>query len=70
MHKANLAALMARYLAKCGPPPNAPVPRGRSFFEWEYWEEVTGLTGVALVAYLVVSEGSRLFPPRNLVPIP
>jgi len=70
MHKANRAALMAKYLAKCGPPPNAPVARGRSFFEWEYWEEVTGLTGVALVAYLVVSEGSRLFPPRNLVPIP
>jgi hypothetical protein len=32
--------------------------------------ELTGLTGVALVIYIIVSEGSRLFPPRNLVPIP
>lgn len=38
--------------------------------DWEYWEEVTGLTGTALVLYLLVSEGSRLFPPRNLVPVP
>jgi hypothetical protein len=31
----------------------------------------TGLTGGALVAYLIVSEGSRIvFPPRNLVPVP
>jgi hypothetical protein len=30
----------------------------------------TGLTGTALIIYMVVSEGSRLFPPRNLVPIP
>jgi len=32
--------------------------------------EITGLTGTALVIYLIVSEGSRLFPPRNLLPIP
>ncbi len=32
--------------------------------------EITGLTGAALVIYLIVSEGSRLFPPRNLVPVP
>ena len=32
--------------------------------------EITGLTGTALVIYLIISEGSRLFPPRNLVPIP
>ena len=38
--------------------------------EWEYWEEVTGLTGIALLLYLVVSEGSRLYPPRNFVPVP
>jgi hypothetical protein len=31
---------------------------------------ITGLTGTALVIYLIVSEGSRLFPPRNLVPVP
>ncbi len=33
--------------------------------------EATGLTGTALVLYLVVSEGSRvIIPPRNLLPIP
>jgi hypothetical protein len=31
---------------------------------------ITGLSGTALVLYLIVSEGSRLFPPRNLVPVP
>ncbi|MCV9930662.1 hypothetical protein OIU80_00070 [Flavobacterium sp. LS1R47] len=30
----------------------------------------TGLTGTALIIYIIISEGSRLFPPRNLVPIP
>lgn len=30
-----------------------------------------GLSGAALVIYLIISEGSRIvFPPRNLVPIP
>jgi hypothetical protein len=28
------------------------------------------LTGAALIAYLVISEGSRVFPPRDLVPVP
>jgi hypothetical protein len=38
---------------------------------WQYWEEITGLTGLALVTYLLLSEGSRvLYPPRNLVPVP
>jgi hypothetical protein len=33
--------------------------------------EVTGLTGTALLIYVIISEGSRiLFPPRNAVPIP
>ncbi len=31
---------------------------------------ITGLTGTALTIYIIISEGSRLFPPRNLVPIP
>jgi hypothetical protein len=39
--------------------------------DWAYWEEATGLTGAALVIYLIVSEGSRVaFPVRNLVPVP
>jgi hypothetical protein len=33
-------------------------------------QELTGLTGAALVIYVIISEGSRLFPPRNLVPVP
>jgi hypothetical protein len=33
-------------------------------------ETATGLTGAALVLYLIISEGSRIFPPRNLLPIP
>jgi hypothetical protein len=41
-----------------------------SVWDWEYWKRVTGLTGGALVLYLIVSEGSRLYPPRNLVPVP
>lgn len=45
-------------------------PESRSIWEWEYWEEVTGLTGAALVIYLIISEGTRLFPPRNAIPIP
>jgi hypothetical protein len=33
--------------------------------------EITGLTGTALMVYLIFSEGSRiLFPPRNLIPAP
>lgn len=36
----------------------------------ERMSQITGLTGAALILYLIVSEGSRLFPPRNLVPIP
>lgn len=42
----------------------------RSIWDWEYWEETTQLTGAALVLYLIISEGSRLYPPRNLVPVP
>ncbi|MEM1000255.1 MAG: hypothetical protein AAGN35_24595 [Bacteroidota bacterium] len=45
-------------------------PSDKSVWDWEYWEEVTGLTGLALFIYLIISEGSRLFPPRNAIPIP
>ncbi|MCA1606235.1 MAG: hypothetical protein LC775_12365, partial [Acidobacteria bacterium] len=40
----------------------------RSFME--RMAAVTGLTGTALIVYLIISEGSRLFPPRNLIPVP
>ncbi len=32
--------------------------------------EITGLTGTALTIYLIISEGTRVFPPRNLIPAP
>jgi hypothetical protein len=48
-------------------PERAPVV-DRSFME--RMAAITGLSGTALVLYLIVSEGSRLFPPRNLVPVP
>jgi RHS repeat-associated protein len=69
--KANLAVQKGLYLAFCGPPPGGfPQEEGNNVFDWEYWEEVTGLTGTALVIYLIISEGSRLYPPRNAVPVP
>ncbi len=33
-------------------------------------QELTGLTGLALLIYIILSEGSRAFPPRNLIPVP
>lgn len=71
MDKAALAARQAEYLAFCSdlPPNGAPAPN-ESFFDLKYWEAITGLTGAALITYLIISEGSRLFPPRNLVPVP
>jgi len=35
-----------------------------------WWKAVVPAGGAALVIYLIISEGSRLFPPRNLVPVP
>ena len=50
------------------------LEKPRSFLDWNSIKQkvsnVTGLTGAALTLYLIVSEGSRLFPPRNLIPIP
>jgi RHS repeat-associated protein len=52
-------------------PEPAPEPdEKKSFLSWEELEELTGLTGTALIIYLIISEGTRLFPPRNLVPVP
>jgi len=69
--KAKLAERQAEYLAFCSDdPPNGTPANDESFFDKKYWEKVTGLTGAALATYLIISEGSRLFPPRNLVPVP
>ena len=51
-------------------PAPAPASSGLGVTDWEYWEEATGLTGAALVVYLIFSEGSRLIPARNLIPVP
>jgi Domain of unknown function (DUF4157)/Novel toxin 16 len=54
-------------------PERAPEPERRPVVDKSFMDrmaEITGLTGTALIAYLIVSEGSRLFPPRNLVPVP
>ncbi|MBL0016461.1 MAG: hypothetical protein IPP17_08430 [Bacteroidetes bacterium] len=45
-------------------------PTTLPLWDLKYWENVTKLNGAALLAYLIISEGSRLFPPRNLLPIP
>jgi hypothetical protein len=51
--------------------PEGELQPASAVLSWQYWEEVTGLTGLALVTYLLISEGSRvLYPPRNLVPVP
>ena len=70
MDKAALAANQAKYLAFCSDPPNGTPAPNENFFDLKYWETITGLTGAALITYLIISEGSRLFPPRNLVPVP
>lgn len=47
----------------------APVPQEDEDF-MKKMEEITGLAGVALIIYLIISEVSRLFLPRNLIPVP
>lgn len=61
----NCQAISAR---KCRPEPQKQPQPDKGFMK--KMEEITGLTGAALIIYLIISEGSRLFPPRNLVPIP
>ncbi|MCD2348828.1 RHS repeat-associated core domain-containing protein, partial [Clostridium guangxiense] len=40
----------------------------------EKWQQnqdnIIGLSGKALIIYLIISEGSRVIPPRNLIPVP
>ena len=55
---------------------NRPVPEPAlgnqpAISDLKYWEQITGLTGGALILYLIISEGSRVaVPARNLVPVP
>jgi hypothetical protein len=50
-------------------PSTARQPQSNQDF-MQRMAKLTGLTGTALIIYLIFSEGSRLFPPRNLVPVP
>jgi hypothetical protein len=71
---------MALYRAQCQPrplprPERAPVraPERAPEVDRGFMERMavaTGLTGTALIVYLIISEGSRIFPPRNLIPVP
>jgi hypothetical protein len=60
---------LREYEERWGVPMQETAPT-RSIMEWEYWEELTGLTGGALLLYLIISQGSRVIPARNLVPVP
>jgi len=63
----------AIYARKCIPKEQVPKPKEVPVADEDFMrkmEKITGLTGTALIIYLIISEGSRLFPPRNLVPIP
>jgi RHS repeat-associated protein len=50
-------------------PSPVPVVQDNSGF-MNRMSAITGLTGGALLTYVIISEGSRLFPPRNLIPVP
>jgi hypothetical protein len=72
------ATCMALFRAQCQLPAPVPVPApvpapatvpapDQGFLD--RMAAITGLTGTALIVYLIISEGSRLFPPRNLIPV-
>jgi hypothetical protein len=50
--------------------PNATPRQSYSQEFLRKMEQLTGLTGAALIIYLIISEGSRIFPPRNAIPVP
>jgi hypothetical protein len=61
-----------KFNENCRPKPEPqpiPVPVQDKGFKKKI-SEITGLTGTALIIYIIISEGSRLFPPRNLIPAP
>lgn len=54
-------------------PANQPGNNSAPFMNSPFMQgmaKATGLTGGALIAYVIISEGTRAFPPRNLVPVP
>jgi hypothetical protein len=50
------------------PAPQPQTETHESFMEMMH--RLTGLTGIALILYLIVSEGTRLIPVRNFLPTP
>ena len=60
--------------------PNGKVRTHNILTEEYYWDfpgsfsdqvsTTTGFTGTALIIYIIISEGSRIIPVRNLVPVP
>ena len=50
------------------PTPSPQPGNNRSFLQLMH--DLTGLSGWALITYIIISEGSRIIPPRNLVPAP
>jgi RHS repeat-associated protein len=68
MDKALLASLEATYAWRCkdkppSPPVPVPVPADTTV-------KAGTAVSVGVIIYYIISEGSRLFPPRNLIPIP
>ena len=50
-----------------------PVPQPGTISDRSFKEKVeavTGYSGIGLIIYLIISESTRLFLPRNLVPVP
>jgi RHS repeat-associated protein len=56
-----LAQREREYAQKCG---------GQQCPDDSAIKNIAGALGISVTTYLIISEGSRLFPPRNLIPIP
>jgi hypothetical protein len=82
MDKALLAYLEATYVWRCkdkppSPPIPVPVPEPvpdpvpmRVPAPADTATKAATGVGIGVIIYYIISEGSRLFPPRNLIPIP
>jgi RHS repeat-associated protein len=70
MDKALLAARLAEYAWRCkDKPPSPPVPVPVPVPADTAVKAGTAVS-VGVILYWIISEGSRLFPPRNLIPVP
>jgi len=70
MDKALLASLEATYAWRCkDKPPSPPVPVPVPVPADTAVKAGTAVSA-GVILYWIISEGSRLFPPRNLIPIP